>query len=203
MTSVLVSLFSFSDHLFWDKPAALSWASRRKGSHGEKWRPHANSHLSELESIIFSSYNQVFRWWHPSQLLHCNREPEQKSTELSHSQWVQSLGQEDPLEVCMATHSSILAWRIPWTEEPGGLQSMRWQRVGLNLFDLAYTQATPRFLTFRNWNNQCLLVFFDAKCGGKLLTEQQITSTHAHTHTHTLLSPLLLFFDHGHMACGN
>ena len=37
--------------------------------------------------------------------------------------WVQSLGWEDPLEKEMATHSSILAWRIPWTEEPGGLQS--------------------------------------------------------------------------------
>ena len=38
--------------------------------------------------------------------------------------WVSSLGWEDPLEKEMATHSSILAWRIPWTEEPGGLQSM-------------------------------------------------------------------------------
>ena len=38
--------------------------------------------------------------------------------------WVQSPGLEDPLEKGMATHSSILAWRIPWTEEPGGLQSM-------------------------------------------------------------------------------
>ena len=38
-------------------------------------------------------------------------------------------GREDPLEKGMATHSSILAWRIPWTEEPGGLQSMRLQRV--------------------------------------------------------------------------
>ena len=43
---------------------------------------------------------------------------------------VQSLGQEDPLEKEMATHSSILAWRIPWTEEPGGLVSVRSQRVG-------------------------------------------------------------------------
>ena len=43
--------------------------------------------------------------------------------------WVQSLGQEDPLEEGVATHSSILAWRILWTEEPGGLQSMRLQRV--------------------------------------------------------------------------
>ena len=45
---------------------------------------------------------------------------------------VQSLGQEEPLEKGMATHSSILSWRIPWTEEPGGLQSMVFQRVGHN-----------------------------------------------------------------------
>ena len=46
--------------------------------------------------------------------------------------WVQSLGGEDPLEKEMATHSSILAWRIPWAEEPGGLWSMGSQRVGLD-----------------------------------------------------------------------
>ena len=45
---------------------------------------------------------------------------------------VQSLGQEDPLEKGMATHSSILTWRISWTEEPGGLQSMGSQRVKYN-----------------------------------------------------------------------
>ena len=44
--------------------------------------------------------------------------------------WVRSLGWEDPLEKEMATHSSILAWKIPWTEEPGRLQSMGLQRVG-------------------------------------------------------------------------
>ena len=43
---------------------------------------------------------------------------------------VPSLGQEDPLEEVMATHSSILAWRIPWTEKPGGIQSIGSQRVG-------------------------------------------------------------------------
>ena len=43
---------------------------------------------------------------------------------------VRSLGQEDPLEKEMVTHSNILAWRIPWIEEPGGLQSMGSQRVG-------------------------------------------------------------------------
>ena len=46
--------------------------------------------------------------------------------------WVRSLGQEDPLEKEMGTHSSILAWRIPWMEEPGGLQSTGSQRVGHN-----------------------------------------------------------------------
>ena len=45
---------------------------------------------------------------------------------------VRSLGQEDPLEEGTATHCSILAWRIPWAEEPGWLQSMRLQKVGHN-----------------------------------------------------------------------
>ena len=47
--------------------------------------------------------------------------------------WVQSLGQEDPLEKERATDSSVFAWEIPWTEEPGELQSMGSQRVGRNL----------------------------------------------------------------------
>ena len=47
--------------------------------------------------------------------------------------WVQSLGVQDPLEKEMATHSSILAWKIPWTEEPGELQSMGSQRAGHDL----------------------------------------------------------------------
>ena len=48
---------------------------------------------------------------------------------------VPSLGWEDPLEKGMATHSSIVAWRIPWTEKPGGLQFMGSQRVGHNCFE--------------------------------------------------------------------
>ena len=44
--------------------------------------------------------------------------------------WVRPLGREDILEKGKATHASILAWEIPWTEESGGLQSMGWQRVG-------------------------------------------------------------------------
>ena len=49
---------------------------------------------------------------------------------------VQFLGREDLLEEGMATHSSVLAWRIPWTEEPGGLQSIEWQRVRHDWSDL-------------------------------------------------------------------
>ena len=52
---------------------------------------------------------------------------------------VQSLGQEDPLEKAMATHSSTLAWKIPWLEEPGRLQSMGSQRVGHLLSDFTFT----------------------------------------------------------------
>ena len=52
--------------------------------------------------------------------------------------WVWSLGWEDPLEKGMATHSSILAWRIPWTEEPGRLPSMRLQRVGYDWVTFAF-----------------------------------------------------------------
>ena len=47
--------------------------------------------------------------------------------------WVQSLNWEDPLKEEMVTHSNILVWTIPWTEEPGGIQSMELQRVGQNL----------------------------------------------------------------------
>ena len=52
---------------------------------------------------------------------------------------VQSLGQEDPLEAEMATRSSILAWRIPWTEEPDGLQSMGSQTIRHNLVTSTFT----------------------------------------------------------------
>ena len=53
--------------------------------------------------------------------------------------WVRSLSQEDPLEEGMATHSSILAWKISRTEEPGGLQAMRSQKVGHDWSDLEHT----------------------------------------------------------------
>ena len=56
---------------------------------------------------------------------------------------VQSLGLEDPVEESMATHSYILAWRIPWTEEPGGLQSMGWQESDTTEATDALNRANP------------------------------------------------------------
>ena len=71
-------------------------------------------HYSPL--FLEIDFGQCYTWGFPvAQRLKCL--PAMRGT------WVQSLGQEDPLEKEMATHSSILAWRIPWTEEPGGLQS--------------------------------------------------------------------------------
>ena len=70
--------------------------------------------------------------------------------------WLRSLGWEDPLEEGMATHSSILPWRIPWTEEPGGVQSMGLHRVGHNWVSMPACHANlhpfpsnmKRFLLF-------------------------------------------------------
>ena len=70
--------------------------------------------------------------------------------------WVQSLGWKDSLEKEMTTHSSILAWRIPWTEEPSGLQSKGSQRVGDTTeqlhfhFHFEWFSGFPYFLQFKS-----------------------------------------------------
>ena len=61
--------------------------------------------------------------------------------------WVRYVVWEDPLEEGMATHFSVLAWRIPWTEEPGGLQSIESQRVGHEQSDLAGTHLSKITVT--------------------------------------------------------
>ena len=72
--------------------------------------------------------------------------------------WVRSLGWDDPLEKEMATHSSILAWWIPWMEEPGGLQSTGSQRVGhdwvTSLMSLTYLCTQISFVNI--WKHYCL-----------------------------------------------
>ena len=75
---------------------------------------------------------------------------------------VQSLGLEDPLEKGMAIHSSILAWQIPWTEEPGRLQTMRFARVG---HDLA-TKPPPPLVTYFIYSNVYMSIPF-LRFGGK------------------------------------
>ena len=69
--------------------------------------------------------NQILLFWHTFLVAQTV-----KRLPIMWETWVWSLGWEDPLEKGMATHSSILAWKIPWTEEPGRLQSMGSQRVG-------------------------------------------------------------------------
>ena len=74
---------------------------------------------------------------------------------------VRSLGGEDPLEKEMTTHSSILAWRIPWTEEPGGLQSMESQRVRNDWARKAKICVVPQMLHFRHHVlMKCTALFF-------------------------------------------
>ena len=80
--------------------------------------------------------------------------------------WVWSLDREDPLEKEMATHSSILAWRIPWIEEPGGLQSMGSQRVG------------------HNWTTSLSLSL--SHCSG--LYDENVSQPHLHTSMWFLLA---------------
>ena len=65
--------------------------------------------------------------------------------------WVQSLGWQDLLEEGMATHSSILAWKIPWTEEPGRLQSMGPQRVRHNGATFTFRQLVPQSKRYQNF----------------------------------------------------
>ena len=68
---------------------------------------------------------------------------------------VQSLGQEDPVEKGVATHSSILAWRIPQTVEPGGLQSIGSQRVGHELATNTHGHQYKRVATYNTCSSSC------------------------------------------------
>ena len=78
--------------------------------------------IKSLKNAIYSSTQEIDKIYVVAQMV--KRLPTIQET------WVQSLGWEDPLEKEMATHPSTLAWRIPWTEEPGRLQSLGSQRVG-------------------------------------------------------------------------
>ena len=115
---------------------------------------------------------------------------------------VRSLGREDPLEKEMATHCNILAWRIPWTEEPGRLQSMGWQRVR---HDWATSPSTKQYTKdFPLFSHLGLLKISHQKCQGEHLKYQCRSvspwgKTHTHTHTHTLQGSM--FSSRWNMIC--
>ena len=69
--------------------------------------------------------------------------------------WIQFLGREDPLEEGMATHSSVLTWRIQWTEEPGGLQSMGSQRVGHDWSDSMCKHILGKYMLMNIISSSC------------------------------------------------
>ena len=77
--------------------------------------------------------------------------------------WVQSLGWENPLKEGLAAHSRILAWRIPWTEEPGGLQSIGSHRVGHNCSDSAQHSTKTRILAVSFQNAYAVCIFSNTK----------------------------------------
>ena len=81
----------------------------------QSWTRLKRLSSNSLSSIVFG--------------FHGDSDGKESACHAIHKTWVQSLGWEDPLEKEMETHSSVLAWRIPWTEEPGRLQSMGSQRV--------------------------------------------------------------------------
>ena len=90
--------------------------------------------------------------------------------------WVWSLGQEDPLEKGMATHYSILDWRIPWTEEPGGIQSVGSQRVGHSR--ATNTNTTPVYiygngLNLEHWKQHMLARMWSKRNAHTLLVRMQ------------------------------
>ena len=89
---------------------------------------------------------------------------------------VQSLGWDDPLEEEMATHSSILAWRVPWTEEPGGLRSIRSQRIRYNRSNLSHTHIY-RIDKQQDPTMQHYIQYAKIKCNGKEYLENAEMNT--------------------------
>ena len=92
-------------------------------AHFKPYDPAFSPHNSNL-FVYTHTHTRIYTYTWPSLVANTVKNPPAMQ-----ETWVQSLGREDPLEKRMATHSSILAWRIPWTEEPSGLRSMGLQRV--------------------------------------------------------------------------
>ena len=95
--------------------------------------------------------------------------------------WVSSLGWEDPLEKGMTTHCSILAWRIPWTEEPGGLQSMvsqtSWARLSDKVHACTLTHPIGQYRSRELSKKNSLSQYF---CKNGIHSNQMVISSHLH-----------------------
>ena len=105
-------------------PDQLTLSSLVSSEQSSRYGP--SLHFSWFSSPKLPFFMHVTSYWAFLEVQMVRNLPAMQET------WVQSLGQEYPVKKGMATHSSILAWRIPWTEQPGGLQSMGSQRVGHN-----------------------------------------------------------------------
>ena len=105
---------------------------------------YTHTHIYKWMNIGIHTHTHIYNWviW-----LHIWNKQNITLNKSSILPWVWSVGWEDPLEKGMATHSSILPWRIPWTEEPGGLQSLGLQRIR---HDLA-TNSFTCYPSTKNW----------------------------------------------------
>ena len=99
-----------------------------------------------LNEILWNSFLNVDKCIMVAQMV--------KKIPIMQETWVWFLGQEDPLEKGMATHSSILAWRIPWIEEPGGLYSPWDRRVGCNWATFTHTHTHTHIHSCYQHSNQ-------------------------------------------------
>ena len=146
---VLVSCLNMECLVSCKRGLLLSSGIFPRGSHLHSGSPEAGGRSFQAEQMLQFAFNNVQHRHQVSQVILVVK----NLPAVQKWMWVQSLARKDPLEEEMATHSSILAWRIPWTEEPGKLQSIWSQRVGHDWSDLAHvcTITCNTFLWFFPW----------------------------------------------------
>ena len=120
------------------------------------WAPSLNVSLTILPEGSCPSFF-IFHWY--TDLLGFPGDSGGKESPATRETWIQSLGWEEPLEKEMATHSSILAWRILWTEEPGWLQFMGLQKSEKWLSDFTYSFSIEKLGTWIS-SSQLIVFFF-------------------------------------------
>ena len=123
----------------WFPLGLTSWISLQpKGLSKESTEMTYNAKCHMIHITIAAYLNKLSLFWWASQVVLAVNNPSANAGSPALETWFWFLDSEDPLEEGMATHSCILAWRIPWTEEPSGLQSIGLQRVGHDRRNLAH-----------------------------------------------------------------